>query len=92
MKLEEARQIGATKLNIDERLFRKAKEAAEQMGVEPKHMGPMTLALALMGVAKAHDPSELSGEMTDALALVSRAEDEWRMDISAAISRAAKLK
>jgi hypothetical protein len=39
----------------------------------------MTLALAIMGVAKATDPKELSGELTDALALVSKAEREWRM-------------
>lgn len=88
MNLNEARQIGAEKLRLSRDVMDKALEAAIQMGVIPVHRGPMMLALAIMGVAKAHQAEELSGELTDALALVSRAEAEWRMEQSVGKGRA----
>lgn len=80
MNLNEAMQIGTQKLKLRPEILMKAKEAAKEMGVLPAHMPPMMLALAIMGVAKAVDPEELSGELTDALALVSRAEKEFEME------------
>jgi hypothetical protein len=78
--MDEAYAVGMLKLKLERDIINKARDAATEMEVKPAHMGPMTLALALMGVAKATDPKELSGELTDALALVSRAEAEWRAD------------
>jgi len=80
LKIDEAYAVGRHKLNLTADVIDKAREAAQEMDVKPAHMGPMVLALAIMGVAKAVDPEELSGELTDALALVSRAEAEWRQD------------
>lgn len=81
LTLQEAYQVGATKLKLTKDVITKASEVAQEMDVKPQHMGPMTLAFAIMGVAKAVDPEELSGELTDALALVSMAEAEWRQDL-----------
>ena len=80
--MNEARQIGMAMLNIDRPLFEKCKQAAVEMGVAAQHMGPMTLALGIMGYAKAtQEPEKIAGELTDALALVARAEKEWRLRI-----------
>ena len=81
MTLNEARAIGASKLNIPDGLFKKCVEAAHEMAVDGRHLGPMALALGIMGIAKATDAAEIEGELTDALALVSKAEKEWRMDL-----------
>ena len=78
LKIDEAYAVGRHKLNLTADVIDKAREAAQEMDVKPAHMGPMALALAIMGVAKAVDPEELSGELTDALSLVSKAEKEWR--------------
>jgi len=79
MNMNEAVQIGTEILQLPKKVIAKAHAVAKEMAVDPRHLGPMTLALAIMGVAKATDPKELSGELTDALALVSKAEREWRM-------------
>ena len=76
----EARELGMSKLNITPELFAKCFEVAREMGVTGMDLGPMTLALAKMGVARAFDPREMESEMYDALALVSRAENEWRLE------------
>lgn len=88
MTIGEARRIGQEKLGLRPELFNKAHKAAQQMDVLPQHLGPMTLALALLGVAKATDKKEMAGELTDALSLVSKAEKEWRMEQLAGKGRA----
>jgi len=80
MNVNEARQIGESKLRVSKPLFEKSMEVAKAMDVEARHMGPMTLALAIMGVSRAHQSEDLTAELTDALALVSKAENEWRME------------
>lgn len=80
MNINEARQIGESKMRIRPEVFSKAMEVAKEMGVVPQHMGPMALALAFMGVSKAHKSEDMTAELTDALALVSKAENEWRME------------
>lgn len=80
MTMAEARQIGEQKLRLHPEVMRKAAQVAQQMEVKREHLPPMILALSVMGVAKATDPKELEGELTDALALVSQAEKEWRFD------------
>lgn len=81
MTLSEARQVGAEKLKITRPLFDRALEAAKAMKVRPQDLGPMTLALALMGVVKANTSDRgLEAELTDALAVVSKAETEWSME------------
>ena len=82
MNVKEAYVIGVSKLKMPRDVLDRAAGVADEMGCLPAHKGPMLLALAIMGVAKAVDPEELSGELTDALALVSRAEQEWRMERS----------
>ena len=81
MNLNDARQIGESKLNIGRELFMRSRAVAKEMGVIPAHMGPMTLCLALLGVTKAHESEDMAAEMTDAMALISKAENEWRMEM-----------
>ena len=81
MNIQEARQIGKSKLSIPDELFNRCYEVGKNMGVIPRHRGPMTLALAMLGVAEAHKAEDMTGELTDALALVSKAENEWRMEM-----------
>ena len=81
MNINEARQIGYDKLNIPKTLFEKGLETAKEMGVIPQHRGPMSLALCLLGVSEAHKSEDMTAELTDALALVSKAETEWRMEM-----------
>ena len=81
MTLNEARDIGQSKLKIDAPLFQKCVEEAKKMEVEAQHLGPMALAIAIMGVSKAQTTDMgLQHEMRDALNIVSQAEREWRMD------------
>lgn len=88
MNLQEAKQVGRSKLNLADDVMDKALEACGQMGVIPEHRPPMMLALAILGVAKAHRADELAGELTDALALVARAEREWRLERTTGRGRA----
>ena len=83
MTMAEAYAVGTEKLNLRKDLLDKCREVATEMGVKPQDAGPMVLAIALMGVAKATKAEDLSGELTDALSLVARAESEWRMDMKA---------
>jgi hypothetical protein len=81
MTVEEARQIGETMLRIDRELFEKSLDAARRAeGMRPQDLGPMTLVVAIMGVSKVNprDPG-FAAEMTDALALIDKAEKTWRM-------------
>lgn len=82
MTLQEAQMIGQSKLSMDDRLFTKCFQAAKEMpDMKPEHLPPMTLALGIMGYAKAHaEPEKIASELTDALALVAKAEREWRME------------
>lgn len=81
MTINDARQIGESKLRISRPLFDKSFELAKRMGVRPQDLGPMTLALAILGVVKANKSDRgLEAEMHDALVLVSRAETEWNME------------
>jgi hypothetical protein len=82
LTLEEARQLGAAKLWIDRALFDKSLEVAKGLdGMRREDLGPMTLALAILGVSKAHVSDQgLAAELTDALALVAKAEEAWRME------------
>ena len=80
MTLTEAYRIGQEKLGLKKPLMDKALEVVDQMNPEKAHRPPLMLAFAIMGVAKATDPEELSSELTDALALVSKAEGLWRME------------
>ena len=80
MTLIEARMIGMSMLNMDKRVFDKAKAVCDERDVAPNHMGPMTLAFAIMGLARAvGDSDKIRGELTDALALVAKAEKQWRL-------------
>ena len=80
MTLIEARMIAHSMLNMDKRVFDKAKAICEERDVAPNHMGPMTLAFAIMGLARAvGDSDKIRGELTDALALVAKAEKQWRL-------------
>ena len=80
MTLIEARMIAHSMLNMDKRVFDKAKAICEERDVAPSHMGPMTLAFAIMGLARAvGDSDKIRGELTDALALVAKAEKQWRL-------------
>lgn len=81
LTIEEARELGAKKLRIDQGLFDRSVKAARQMQVRPEDMGPMTLALAILGVSKAHKGDSMARELTDALELVARVENEWRMEL-----------
>lgn len=81
MDVATARAIGLRKLSMDAKLFRKCLDAAKEMDVRPKDLGPMALAIGIMGLAKAGAEREkIEGELTDALALVARAEREWRLE------------
>lgn len=81
MTIEEALQIGEAMLRIDRQLFEKSLDAARRVeGMRPQDLGPMTLAIAVLGVSKVDPRDEgLAAEMTDALALVGKAETTWRM-------------
>lgn len=80
MNLNDARRIGEDKLRVNKDLFIKSVEVAKSMDVAVQHLGPMALALAIMGVSRAHKSEDMTAELTDALALVSKAENEWRME------------
>lgn len=80
LTLNEARDVGQSKLNIDRALFEKCLEEAKKMEVEAQHQGPMALAIAIMGLSKAQlTDIGLQNEMRDALNIVSQAENEWRL-------------
>lgn len=81
MTIEEARQIGEAMLRIDRQLFEKSLDAARRVEeMRPQDLGPMTLAIAILGISKVNPHDEgLAAEMTDALALVDKAETTWRM-------------
>jgi len=81
MNLNKAREIGRRKLNLPDKVMQKAHEVAKDMAHESQHVPVMTLALAMMGVTGAVDPEELSGELTDALALISMAEKEFDLEM-----------
>lgn len=85
MTIQEARAVGASKLRIPPELFRRALSAAKGMeGMRVEDLGPMALALALMGISEAHKSSDqLENELTDALQVVAKAENEWRMEMAA---------
>lgn len=80
LSLIDARRIATFKLSWDQKFFNKCKSAADEMGVASEHMGPMVLALGIMGLAKV-DKKEMEGELTDALALVAKLEKEWRLEM-----------
>ena len=83
MTVGEARQLGAAKLNVDRELFDACFRVAQRLdGARAQDMGPVTLALAVMGAAKAQDSDELENELGDALDLVGMAEKEWRLELS----------
>lgn len=90
MTLNEAREIGAAKLNIDRALFDKCLVQAKRMRVEADDLGPMALAIGLLGVSRA-DKSDigLRNEMLDAMDVIRQAENEWRMQQK--IGRKARL-
>lgn len=81
MTVEEARQIGEAMLRIDRQLFEKSLDAARKVEeMRPQDLGPMSLVLAIMGISKVNPRDEgFAAEMTDALALIDKAETTWRM-------------
>jgi hypothetical protein len=81
MTVEEARQIGEAMLRIDRQLFEKSLDAARKVEeMRPQDLGPMTLVLAILGISKVNPRDEgFAAEMTDALALIDKAETTWRM-------------
>ena len=81
MTVEEARQIGESMLKVDRDLFIKVLEIAKGMeDMRKEDLGPMTLALAIMGASKVDPRDEgVAKELTDALAVVNKAEREWRL-------------
>jgi hypothetical protein len=80
MNLNKAWQIAEQKFGWDRNMFQRCVAVAKEMDVDAQHLGPMGLAIGIMGVAKAHDPKEIEGELTDALALVAKAEKEYDME------------
>lgn len=78
MTLNDARRIGYDMFGWDKRFFDKCKAAAEEMQVHPQHMGPMCLAIGVMGFAKV-GKENIEGELTDALSLVAKAEHVWQL-------------
>ena len=79
MTMEEARQISGEILGLPDPVFQRAMIAAKEMPeMKAEHWPPMTMALAIMGIGKAHEAEDIASELTDALALVSKAENEWR--------------
>ena len=81
MDLQEAREIGRRKLQVDSALFENSLEQAKRMDVEKEHLPPMALALALLGASQAQTTDiGLQNELRDALNIVSQAESEWRME------------
>ena len=81
MTLIDARRIAISKFGWDRKLFDMCKAAAEDMNVKPVDMPPMCLAIGIMGLARVGKGEDLSSELTDALALVAKAEKEWRLEI-----------
>lgn len=81
MTIEEARQIGESMLKVDRDLFLKVLEIAKKVeDMRKEDLGPMTLALAIMGASKVDPRDEgVARELTDALTVVSKAEREWRL-------------
>lgn len=85
MTIEEARLISHDILRIPKPVFEKASRAAKDMPqMKAEHWPPMSVALAIMGVASAHEAKDMSSELTDALALVGKAENEYRVRMRAA--------
>jgi hypothetical protein len=81
MRIEDAREIGAAKLNLSPDQFNRFMEQAKRMEVKKDDMGPMTLALAVLDAADAHKSDiGLHAELQDALIVVQQAEQEWRLD------------
>lgn len=81
MTIEEARQIGEAMLRIDRQLFEKSLEAARKAeGMRKEDLGVMSLVIAIMGISKVNPRDEgFASEMTDALALIDKAEKQWRL-------------
>jgi hypothetical protein len=80
MTIEEAKTIATEILKIPGPVFERAKRAAKDMSqMKAEHWPPMSVALALLGVAKSHEVEDMEGELTDALALVGKAENEYRL-------------
>lgn len=85
LTIDEARRLGSEKLGIAQPLFDKCLGHAQDMvmreGGKPADLGPLTLALALMGASKSYETEDIQGEMVDALQLIDKAEKEWRMEM-----------
>ncbi len=81
MTIEEARQIGEAMLRIDRQLFEKSLEVARKVEeMRPQDLGVMTLAIAILGVSRVNPRDEgFAAEMTDALAVIDKAEKQWRL-------------
>lgn len=81
MTIEEARMIGESMLKVDRELFATVLEIAKRVdGMRKDDLGPMTLALAIMGASKVNPRDEgMARELTDALTVVDKAEKEWRL-------------
>jgi len=82
MTIAEARHLGQSKLGIDQTLFKKCQQAAQEMGVRAQDMGPMTLAIGVMGIAKV-DKEEVHDELSMALELVAKAEKSFKLELKA---------
>lgn len=79
MTLSEAYNIGQQILKLDSNTIKKAEQVARELAeMRTQDLGPMTLALALLGVSKAHRSDVgLQQELMDALGIVARAEKEY---------------
>jgi hypothetical protein len=82
LTIDEARRLGSAKLGVAQSVFDKALQHAKDIAQRPQDVGPLALAMAIMGIAKVRDPKEIESEMVDALQLIDKAEKEWRMEMA----------
>jgi hypothetical protein len=83
LTLKEAHELGKTKLGITDDLFNTCVQKARRVqGMRPGDLSIMSLAFALMGLAKVDvkNIDSFQRELTDALSLIAKAEKEWRME------------
>lgn len=81
LTIEQARRLGEAKLRIDRDIFDFAANVADEMEISGDARGPMILAIAILKLSRVDIRSEaLQSEMTDALALVDKAEKQWRLE------------
>lgn len=81
LSIEQARELGRSKLRIDNDVFNLASSVADEMEVKGENRPAMILAIAILKLSRVDMQSQhLEGELRDALALVQVAEKEWKLE------------